>query len=400
MKDKDSYFRGACNSCNCQEYANDGGIRCGDCRCPASRHKLTYWTSPKVKSTASSAKKYSLAQFNPIYWISFQWLSFFNPWTLINFFISNIPIIGFYWPKKPEPSGNKLMQEIQKIPGMIAESYPKSWADFVAAVPDFSKLPNIDSKLQVVEKFQKRLPLALAALGVISVAGILGFSGSHLNFEILDSLYMTISTLLVIGASFSYHIYLSSKSSLKRTLSIVFFGMNIFSALVYFLLYLGITPKLYGPLGIPIQTARFIDWNLSLSCFLEIASLIITGNPIDGDLDSKVQILILSLLISSGQFTPLCEILGGLGIFIIGTILLDFGTKFESALETRGGNNVPVLYIQKIIFWTLSLIAGTWILGLFQILRFPESELFYSLGDAGFKCGLTAVVLCLEENRN
>lgn len=193
---------------------------------------------------------------------------------------------------------------------------------------------------------------------------------------------------------------LTSKSKLKRTLAIVFFGMNTFSTLVYFLLYLGITPKLYGPLGIPIQTVRFIDWNLSLPCLLDISSLIITGKPIDGNLDTKAQIFIFCLLISSGQLTPLSEVIGGLGIFIIGTILLDFAKQFTPVGGSKTADHETISNIKKIVFWTLSLIAITWILGLTSLFRFPETELLYSITDAGFKCGFTALVLSIDKIQN
>jgi hypothetical protein len=180
---------------------------------------------------------------------------------------------------------------------------------------------------------------------------------------------------------------------MKRTLAIVFFGMNSFSALVYALLLLGNTPKLYGPLGIPIQTARFIDWNLTLPIFLEIYCLITTGKPIDSRLDSKVQIFILSLLISSGQLSPACEVLGGLAIFLVGTILIDLGNQF---LDSKTSNHTTIIHLQSLIFWSLIVTVCTWILGLLTVFEFPESELFYSLTDAGFKCGFTGLVLSLD----
>lgn len=183
---------------------------------------------------------------------------------------------------------------------------------------------------------------------------------------------------------------------MKRSVAVVLFGLNSFSALVYFLLYLGMTPKLYGPLGIPIQAARFIDWNLSLPCFLEISSLLTTGKPIDRRIDFKVQIFILSLLISSGLLSPLCEVLGGLGIFLIGTILIDVGDQFLSILESKNSDHTTIKYIQSLLFWSLTVIACTWALGLATVFRFPESELFYSLTDAGFKFGFTALGLSLE----
>ena len=191
---------------------------------------------------------------------------------------------------------------------------------------------------------------------------------------------------------------LTSKSIFKRTLAIIFFGINSFSVLVYSLLYIGITPKLYGPLGIPIQTARFIDWNVSLPCLLEISSLIRTGKPLESNTRLKIPMFILSLLISSGHFTPLCEIFGGFAIFLIGSILIDlnqFIPNLDSNLDSDLDKRTRISRIQKSIFWMFSILVLTWTLGLLTVFRFLESELFYSMADASFKFGFTLLALYL-----
>jgi hypothetical protein len=104
-------------------------------------------------------------------------------------------MIGFHSEKKPTKENNKYMERIERIPTIISSwldkySFSELWIEFIKSIPDLKKIPNIDSSLDVVEKFQKRIPLALAALGTFAVAGILGFRGSHLNFEILDSIYI------------------------------------------------------------------------------------------------------------------------------------------------------------------------------------------------------------------
>ncbi len=42
MKDREYTFRGACTYCSCPEYANDdsGSIKCADCKCAATRHRV------------------------------------------------------------------------------------------------------------------------------------------------------------------------------------------------------------------------------------------------------------------------------------------------------------------------------------------------------------------------
>ena len=198
MKDKDSYFRGACNSCECEEYANDGGIRCADCACPASRHKLTYWTKPMMTSTASTkTRNYSLKSLNPLTWIPFHWLYIFNPfaWITISWLSIwwiRIPMIRLKHNKKPKRTKSIVFEKLEQIPILAAsllENWPKAWDDFRQAIPDITKAPNIDLKLKIIQNFQSKLALGLASLGALVIMWILGFRGSHLNYGSISWLY-------------------------------------------------------------------------------------------------------------------------------------------------------------------------------------------------------------------
>ena len=48
--------------------------------------------------------------------------------------------------------------------------------------------------------------------------------------------------------------------------------MNLLSLVSYGLMYLGLTPKLTGPLGIPIQSARFVEQLVSIPTWVHIFS--------------------------------------------------------------------------------------------------------------------------------
>ena len=40
MKDKNDVIRGACNACDCSEYALiEGTAKCGECGCGAAKHR-------------------------------------------------------------------------------------------------------------------------------------------------------------------------------------------------------------------------------------------------------------------------------------------------------------------------------------------------------------------------
>jgi hypothetical protein len=114
--------------------------------------------------------------------------------------------------KKPETVESKMIKQLQQVQGKVIKqidqvkskvieqlpivavsllnNYPKLWDDFVHAIPDVKKTPNIDSKLDVVHIFHKRLVVGLASLCALVFMGIFGFRGSHLNFEFLNSLYL------------------------------------------------------------------------------------------------------------------------------------------------------------------------------------------------------------------
>jgi len=201
MKDADSYFRGACNSCECQEYANDGGIKCADCKCPASRHKLSYWkplTGKSDKDKSKPVRLYPLYLFawlsclNPFAWIALRWINPFAWIALrwISIWKIRIPMMSFsatsFNDGKNLKQNNKFTERIKLFTSWLNGHYQKLWTNI--SIIDLTKMPNIDSNL-LVEKFQKRLFIGLAALLGIFAVGILGFRGSHLNYKVLNSLY-------------------------------------------------------------------------------------------------------------------------------------------------------------------------------------------------------------------
>ena len=59
--------------------------------------------------------------------------------------------------------------------------------------------------------------------------------------------------------------------------------MNLFSVVTYILIYSGLTPKVYGPLGIPIQSARFVEWLVSIPSWVRIFGQL-TGSQKDTEM--------------------------------------------------------------------------------------------------------------------
>ena len=111
------------------------------------------------------------------------------------------------------------------------------------------------------------------------------------------------------------------------------FGINTISFFSYILIYLGIAPKFYGPLGIPIQSAHFVNWLINYPTFLHIFGYISGRKESMNALISKTQTYIVTFLVASILLSPWCEWVGSLGCFIFLKVFYELMEIFYNGIQ-------------------------------------------------------------------